>query len=73
MPDLSDPVTIRGEIKATRTNSETGERTITLSFPKSEAGRVAQLSIYDRIAFDVQFTPVDVAQKRSKKPKEARL
>lgn len=54
-------ITIIGAIKSTRTNSETGERTITLSLPKTEAGKVAELSLYDQIVFKIQFTPEDVA------------
>lgn len=56
---LSQPIVIRGAVKSTRTNTETGERTVTLSFPKSEAGKVAQLSIMDMIVFDVSFKPVE--------------
>jgi hypothetical protein len=55
------PLTIRCAVKSTRTNADTGERTITLSVPKSEAGRVAQLSIYDDIIFTVTFTPDDIS------------
>lgn len=58
---MPEPITILATVKSTRTNAETGERTITLSVPKSEAARVAQLSIYDQIVFSVQFTAEDVA------------
>lgn len=57
---MNEPITLRATVKSTRTNAETGERTITLSVPKSDAGRVAQLSIYDQVVFAVQFTAEDV-------------
>lgn len=60
---MSDPITLLATVKSTRTNSDTGERTITLSVPKSDAGKVAQLSIFDQIVFAVQFTPEEIENK----------
>lgn len=59
-----EPLVILATIKSTRTNADTGERTITLSVPKSEAGRVAQLSVYDSIVFRVTFVADDVKGQR---------
>lgn len=69
MADLRDTVRVRGTIKSTRTSSVTGERTLTLSFSKSEAGKVAQLSLYDGIAFDVDFTPAEAMNVGKKAPR----
>lgn len=62
---IDNAITLLATVKSTRTNSDTGERTITLSVPKSEAGKVAQLSLYDQIVFAVKFTPEDVSHKNT--------
>src|SRR3990167_8126754 len=54
---LAQPLTIRGAVKTTRTNSKTGARRISLSFPANQSERVAQLSIMDGIEFEIVFTP----------------
>jgi hypothetical protein len=58
---LFDPVRVRLTIKSVSRNLETGEGTMIVKYPKSESGRVAQLSLYDGIAFDAVFTPVEAA------------
>ena len=58
---LMDPVKIRLTIKKVSRDLETGEGTMVVKYPKSESGRVAQLSLYDGIAFDAVFTPVEAA------------
>ena len=58
---LADPVRVRLTIKSVKRDLETGEGTMVVKYPKSESGRVAQLSLYDGIAFDAVFTPVEAA------------
>lgn len=65
-PDLRDPVEITATIKSTRTSSETGERIITLSVPENEKGKVAILSIFDKIVFKVRFEPIDAVSSEPK-------
>lgn len=55
--ELKDPIAVRAGIKRMTANNETGERTIVLALPQSEAGKAAQLSLYDGIEFEVTFTP----------------
>ena len=58
---LAAPVKVMATIKRVTTNGETGERTILLSLPQSDAGRVAQLSVYDDIVFEVSFKAAEKA------------
>lgn len=71
--DLAQPVKMQGAtIKGIRQDMDSGERVMTIRFPKSEAGKVAQLSLYDGIGFEVTFTPTE-ALNFGKKTKAAKL
>jgi hypothetical protein len=51
------PITIRGAIKTIRTKPKKGLRNILLSCGRSDAGKLARLSLLEGIAFDVHFQP----------------
>ncbi len=55
MSSLSQPITIRGAIKAVRVKPKKDLRQIVISCGRSDAGRLARLSLMGAIAFDVQF------------------
>lgn len=62
---LSDPITLTGTIDGFGKDPRTGARTLKLSIGQMDAAKVAQLSIYDDIAFKITFTPIDIAPKNT--------
>lgn len=59
MSALAQPITIRAAIKFVRIKQKKNVRQLVLSCGKGDAGRIARLSLFEGIAFEITFVELD--------------